>query len=203
MPTAEDFDPLIQTMKRVASTLEQSGIPFALAGSMAAYARGGHAPDHDVDFLIKEDDAEKALTALAEVGFRPEVPPEGWLVKVYEDTNLVDLIFRPCQRPVSDETLAHTDVLSVNALHMPVLSATELMIHKILSYGPHYCDMTRAIPLARSLREQIDWDRVYDEVCESPYAYAFLVLVDRLGVICLADITGDATRRAKLKEVVG
>ena len=43
--------------------------------------------------------------------------------------------------------------------------------------------------MARSLREQIDWERVRRETAQSPYAEAFLVLLDRLDVVSL---TGDA-----------
>jgi hypothetical protein len=179
----EDRQPLIQTLKRVASTLQQANIPFALAGSFAVYARGGNSCDHDVDFLIRERDVETAIDALVEVGFRAERPPEDWLVKVYDDELLVDLIFRPVQRPVTDETLADCDILPVNACHMPVLSATQLMIHKIMSFGPHYCDFTRALPVARSIREQIDWAAVRQETAPSPYAQAFLTLADQLGIV--------------------
>jgi hypothetical protein len=82
---------------------------------------------------------------------------------------------------------------------MPVLSATELMIHKVLTWSAHYCDFARGLPVARSLREQIDWGRVYQETAHSPYAHAFLVLIDRLGVLSLADETAGV--RANLKEV--
>ena len=188
MPLPEDKQPLIATLKRVAYQLKQLGVPFALAGSFAVYARGGQPCDHDVDFIIRAEDAEKILTHLVEAGFRAEVPPEGWLVKVYEDDRLVDLIYTPVQRPVTDETLADVDILSVNAVHMPVLSATELMIHKALTWSTHYCDFARGLPLARSLREQIDWARVQRETAHSPFARAFLVLLDGLEVISLADL---------------
>ena len=188
MPLSEDQQPLIATLKKVAYHLKQLEVPFALAGSFAVYARGGQPCDHDVDFIIKKDDAEKILTHLVEAGFRAEVPPEGWLVKVYEDDRLVDLIFTPVQRPVTDETLADVDILSVNAVHMPVLSATELMIHKMLTWSTHYCDFARGLPVARSLREQIDWARVQRETAHSPFARAFLVLLDGLDVISLADL---------------
>jgi hypothetical protein len=203
MPVAEDHDPLIQTLKRTACHLKQMAVPFALAGSFAVYARGGGPVDHDVDFLIKEEDAGRVLTGLVEVGFRGEVPPEGWLVKVYDEDRLVDLIFSPVQRPVTDRTLADTDVLPVNACHMPVLSASELMIHKLLSMGVQSCDFARALPVARSLREQIDWPRVDRETAHSPYARAFLFLLDRLNVVSLAEVDGAASRRPKLKEVSG
>jgi hypothetical protein len=203
MPVPEDKQPLIATLKRVAYQLKQIGVPFALAGSFAVYARGGQPVDHDVDFLIREQDAGKVLTALVEVGFRAEVPPEGWLVKVYEDEQLVDLIFTPVQRPVTDETLADTDVISVNAVHMPVLSATELMIHKMLTWSSHNCDFSRGLPIARSLREQIDWPRVQRETAHSPFAHAFLVLLDRLEVMSLAEAGAGTGGGRRLKEVVG
>ena len=196
MALSEDRQPLIATLKKAAFHLKDAGIPFCLAGSFAVYARGGESVDHDIDFLIKREDAERVLTALAEVGFRGEVPPEGWLVKAWDatdsDTNdsgelLIDFIFCPVQRPVTDATLRDTDVIAVNACHMPVLSATELMIHKVLTWSAHYCDYARGLPVARSLREQIDWPRVYTETAHSPYAHAFLFLIDRLGVMSLAE----------------
>lgn len=177
-------DSLLITLKRVAAALKQAEIPFVLAGSFAAYAHGGYSSDHDVDFLIRESDAERSLEALVAAGFTAERPPEDWLVKVYdEDGRLVDLIFRPIEHPVTDETFADTVVRPVDAIQMPVLSATGLMVHKLLSFSQHYCDFARGLPLARSLREQIDWDRVRKETAESPYAEAFLVLLDRLDVV--------------------
>ena len=174
---------LATTLKRVAAALKAADIPFALGGSFAVYAHGGHSSDHDVDFLIRERDKEQALAELAKVGFRTEEPPEDWLVKVYDEGRMVDLIFRPVESPVTDETLRDTTVISVEAISMPVISATRLMVHKLLSYSQHYCDFATGLPLARSLREQIDWARVWRETAKSPYAEAFLILLDRLDVV--------------------
>jgi hypothetical protein len=175
---------LVNTLKRVASVLKQAEIPFALGGSFAVYAHGGHSSDHDVDFLIRELDKERALAELGAVGFVAEQPPEDWLVKVYDDDGLmVDLIYRPVETPVTDATLQDSLMRPVEAINMPVLSATQLMIHKLLSFTQHYCDFARGLPVARSLREQIDWDRVRHETAHSPYAEAFLILLDRLDVV--------------------
>ncbi len=178
---------LITTLKRVAAVLKQEGIPFALAGGFAAYAHGGTSSDHDVDFLLRDRDVERSLEALGGIGFQIVRPPEDWLVKVYDDDLMVDLIFRPVDRPVTDETLADTVPISVNAILMPVISATVLMEHKLLTFGQHYCDFAKALPLARSLREQIDWVRVHEATRDSPYAQAFLVLLDKLDVIRLEE----------------
>jgi hypothetical protein len=180
---------LATTLKRVASVLKQAEIPFALGGSFAVYAHGGHSSDHDVDFLLREQDKDRALEELAAVGFEVEQPPEDWLVKVFDDGRLVDLIYRPVESPVTDDTLRDTTMLRVESINMPVVSATQLMVHKLLSYTQHYCDFATGLPLARSLREQIDWNRVRRETAQSPYAEAFLVLLDRLDVVPLADST--------------
>jgi hypothetical protein len=174
---------LATTLKRVASALKQAEIPFALGGSFAVYAHGGHSSDHDVDFLIREQDKDRALEELAAVGFEVEQPPEDWLVKVYEEGRMVDLIYRPVESPVTDATLADSVVRTVESIAMPVVSATQLMMHKLLSYTQHYCDFATGLPVARSLREQIDWERVRRETRQSPYAEAFLVLLDRLDVV--------------------
>jgi hypothetical protein len=193
MPKQVD-EGLLITLKRAASVLKQADVPFALAGGFAAYAHGGTSSDHDVDFLIRESDVGRALEALVEAGFTAERPPEDWLVKVYDEGRLVDLIHRPVERPVTDETLSDTVERPVNAVRLPVLSATTLMVHKLLSFSQHYCDFAKGLPLARSLREQIDWTRVRRETAHSPYAEAFLVLLDRLDVVPLADTGPDAPR---------
>ena len=180
---------LATTLKRVASVLKQAEIPFALGGSFAVYAHGGHSSDHDVDFLIRDQDKERALEELAAVGFEVAQPPEDWLVKVFDEGRMVDLIYRPVEMQVTDATLADSVIRPVEAIAMPVVSATQLMVHKLLSYTQHYCDFATGLPVARSLREQIDWERVRRETAQSPYAEAFLVLLDRLDVVPLP---GDA-----------
>jgi hypothetical protein len=87
------------------------------------------------------------------------------------------------ERPVTDATLADSTVVMVTSMHLPVMSATALMIYKLLTFSQHHCDFTRALPMARSLREQIDWHRVRRETSHSPFAEAFLVLLDRLGIV--------------------
>jgi hypothetical protein len=182
MPKPADEN-LLTTMKRVASVLKRADVRFVLAGGFAVYARGGTSSDHDVDFLLRERDIEPALEALSQAGFRTERPPEDWLVKVFDGPVLVDLIYRPVERPVTDEVLADSDIIRVMAVALPVLSATLLMEHKLLTFSQHRCDYAEGLPIARSLREQIDWERVRKETLESPYARAFLLLLEMLDLL--------------------
>jgi hypothetical protein len=189
MPKQADEN-LLTTMKRVASVLKRVDVPFALAGGFAVYARGGTSSDHDVDFLLREQDVEKALEAFTAGGFRTERPPEDWLVKVYDGDLLVDLIYRPVERPVTDEILSDSTIIRVQAIALPVLSATLLMEHKLLTFSQHRCDFAEGLPIARSLREQIDWERVRKETEESPYARAFLILLEMLDLLPVGTVAG-------------
>jgi hypothetical protein len=173
---------LTLAMKRAADVLRSAGVPFALCGGLAQYARGGPKSDHDVDFLILAEDADRTLAAMAEAGHDIERPPEDWLVKAYVDGVLVDFIHRPVDREVTTQTLADTEDLSVAAMTLPVLSGTELLVHRLLRITAQECDLTDALLLARAIREQIDFDRVREETKVSPYARTFLFLADELGI---------------------
>ena len=101
--TATNFEQLLDTLKRAGAALRDAEIPFALGGGMAIWAHGGPETEHDLDFFVKPEDAERALQALAEIGFRPEKPPEGWLYKAWDGDVLVDLIFEPAGMRVDDK----------------------------------------------------------------------------------------------------
>jgi hypothetical protein len=175
-------DELLRTLTRVASGLRPAGIPFALTGGCAVYARGGPATEHDVDLLVLEDDAPEAVRALVGVGMRAAEAPEDWLTKVYDGDRLVDLVFRPNGIPVTKEILAAAEDLPVAAVQVPVQPATDILASKLLVLGPHRCDFSQLLPIARALREQIDWPRLAHKTLDSPYAEAFLVLVRRLRI---------------------
>ena len=77
----DNFPDLIEAMKAAAAALRDADVPYLLGGGLAAWARGGPPTEHDVDFFVKEADAERALAALMDAGMKPERPPEGWLLK--------------------------------------------------------------------------------------------------------------------------
>src|SRR3954469_24894522 len=131
---------LREALKLVAVALKEGDAPFALTGSYALWARGGPEPDHDVDFIVAEDDAARAAELLTDRGLDVVQPPEDWLLKVYVDDAMVDLLFRLAGEPVRREQLAHVDEIEVESVRMPVLSATELMVAKLNALDEHACD---------------------------------------------------------------
>ena len=133
-------------------------VPYLLAGGLAIWARGGPERDHDLDFLVKPDDAERALEALVDAGMKPERPPEDWLLKAYDENGvLVDLIFRPSEMPVTDEMIGRGDELEVKAIKVNVVSAGDVLVSKLLALREHELDYDPLVEMTRAVREQIDW----------------------------------------------
>ena len=180
--TGEIFPGLIDTMKRSAAALRDAEVPAMLGGGLAVWARGGPPTEHDVDFYVREADAERALAALAGAGMREERPPEGWLFKAHNDEVVVDLIFRPSGGPIDDEHFERAEQLEVMAQPMLVASLDDVLVTKLLSLREQELDFGPVLELSRSLREQVDWDVVRARTNGSPFARAFFTLVEELGV---------------------
>ncbi|MFG2292394.1 nucleotidyltransferase family protein [Streptomyces sp. NPDC048603] len=175
---------ILETTKQVAGLLKGSGLPFALAGSVAAFAHGLPAMfQHDTDFCVRPEDADAAVEALESGGIPMRRAAEDWLVKGRSGGEEIDLIFELARRPVSTELLERADILAVDSVRMPVLSPTDLMDSRLAALCEHYCDFGDLLPMARMLREQIDWQRLDRSHRDSPLADAFLYLLDRLHVI--------------------
>ena len=178
-----DRDEIRDLLKRVAVALKQGDVPFALCGGYAAWVRGAPEPDHDADFLVPAAEAERAAKVLAEAGLQVVDPPEDWLTKVVQGGSFVDVLWRTCGVPVEQDLIERAEDMPVLSVHMPVLEATDIVVTKLMALDEHYCDYGRLLPVARALREQVDWDRVRREVADNDFAAVFLVLLDRLGIV--------------------
>lgn len=188
-------DDMLTALKRVAVLLKQAEIPFALAGGYAVYARGGTHSDHDVDFVIREQDVARVVDLLIDHGVDVHDPPEDWLTKAFSDGCQVDLIYRLPIGAVDLPLLSRSDELRIDSVHMPVLSATDLVSAKLLSLTEHNCDLEPALRMVRALREQVDWRRVRQDTSPSAFARAFLHLARDLELVPHQELT-DVTPRA-------
>lgn len=177
------MEEMLPTLKKAAGTLRESQVPFVLAGGLASWARGGPESDHDIDFVLKPSDADRALHVLEENGFRIEKPPEEWLYKVYDDDVMIDLIFAPSGLEVTDEMIERSDELEVWAVRMRVMRPEDVLVTKLMALTEHTLDYESPLEIARALREQIDWEDLRRQTTDSPYAKAFFTLVDELGIL--------------------
>ena len=107
--------------------------------------------------MIKREDAGAALEA---AGMRRDDPPEEWLVKAWDG-----------------------DVMSVLSMEMRVMAIEDVLTTKLMAVTEHHLRYEDLIAIARALREQIDWAQVRAATASSPFARAFFVLVEGLGIV--------------------
>jgi predicted nucleotidyltransferase len=177
------FSELIESLKKAAAALRDAGVTFVLGGGIASAARGGPESDHDVDLLLRPQDADPALAVLEEAGFKPEKPPEGWLYKAWDGEVFVDLIFRTSEGDVDDDLIERASELEVYAVPMLVLAPEDLVVSKLLALDEMVLDYKPILEIARALREQIDWSSVRERTSESPFAKAFFTLLEELAIV--------------------
>jgi hypothetical protein len=183
-PDTEHPLPAIQaSLKKAVAALREADIPFLLAGSLAVWARGGPETRHDLDFVIKPEDAERALTVLADAGMRPETPPEEWLRKAWDGDVLIDLIYAPRGLEVNDEVIARGELLHVIGITIPVMAIEDVLATKLMSLHEHELDYTSVLRIARAVREQVDWPSLRRRTEGSPFASAFFVLCEELDIV--------------------
>jgi hypothetical protein len=114
--------------------LRDTDVPFVLGGGLAIWARGGPETEHDVDFFVKSEDAERAWKALEEAGFRTEEPPEVGSTRVSSGKVMVNLIYAPSGLTF----LERAESLEVHAVRMRVMSATDVLVAKLLAMREHH-----------------------------------------------------------------
>jgi hypothetical protein len=180
VPPGEAFQLLGDTLKIAVAALREARIPFLLGGSLAAWARGGPEPQHDLDLMLAPAEAERALRALEAVGMRAERPPEEWLFKAWHRDVLIDLIFEPSGLEMTDEVFQRAETIPVLSVATPVMALEDVLVTKLHALDEHSLDYTNLLSIARSVREQIDWQQLRARTCGSPYAAPFFALVEQL-----------------------
>jgi Uncharacterised nucleotidyltransferase len=190
---------LIDTMKRAVAALEAERITYLLAGGMGCWAYGGPPSSKDIDLMVKTEDAERALRALEGAGMRAERPAEQWLFKAWDGDLMIDLIFDPIGLPITDEVIARGEQLGIGGMEVRVMALDDILATKLLAFDEHSLDYRPSLQIARALRERIDWARLRERVGHSPYARAFLCLVEELGIAPSAERDAAAARPARVR----
>jgi predicted nucleotidyltransferase len=177
---AED---LLEAMLHVAAALRDAEVPYLLAGSFAAWARGGPAHDTDLDFVVKPEDIDRTVETLKAAGMKEKPTPEEWLRKVCDGDVQVDLIFDPAGLTIDDEVMERGEEIEVNGMTFNVMAMDDVMTTKLFAFKEHYLNYESVLEMARMLREQIDWDELRRRCNGYAYAKPFFTLAEELGVI--------------------
>src|SRR5690348_2765757 len=183
----QPFHELEQTLKKAGAALRDAGIEFLLGGSLASWARGGPETRHDLDLMIRPDAREQATEALKAVGMRIEDPPEEWLVEAWAGDILGELIFRPQGVEVDDEARARGEVMAVLGMDIRVMAIDDVLVTKLMALTEHSLRYESLLPIARAVREQVHCPDVRARTAASPFARAFFVMPEGLGIVSPQD----------------
>ena len=201
------FTDIEATLKKSVAAFREAGVPALLAGSLAVWARGGPETRHDLDFVVKPEDADRALQALEDAGMKPERPPEGWLLKARDGEVLVDVIFEPRGLVVDDDLIARGEEREVMAIGIRLMALEDVLVSKLMALDEHTADYSQLLLMTRTLREQIDWHDLRARTRESAFAKAFFTLAEELEIAPRADSSAAATRatpaRARVRVIEG
>lgn len=179
---ASSLEALTESLKRAVSILEGQQIPYLLGGGLGSWARGGPPSSNDIDLMVAQPDAQRALDALASAGMRTEKPPEQWLFKAWDGDILIDLIFEPAGMRITPAVFERGEDLSVAGMYVRVMALDDILVTKLLALDEHSADYRDLLQIGRALREQVDWPRLRGRTSSSPFARAFFTLAEGLQI---------------------
>ena len=80
-------------LREAVESVERAGLPFLVLGGLASALVGRPRWTHDIDFLVRPDDARDVLSALRSAGFTTEETDPVWIYKAFKHDVMVDVIF--------------------------------------------------------------------------------------------------------------
>jgi predicted nucleotidyltransferase len=155
---AVDLVQLERVLADGAAVLEAAEIPYVLIGGAASAIRGRPRLSDDVDFFVRQADADRALDALEEAGFDTERTNPQWIYKATRDAITIDLMFWLAGDVYfDDELLAHATRELYGDAEVNVAAAEDLIVIKLLAHDEqssrHWHDALALLAL-----NEIDWD---------------------------------------------
>ena len=129
------------------------------------------------------EDVDRAVAALEAAGMRHEEPPEEWLTKAWDGDTLIDLIHHPKGIAVDPALIERGEVMSVLGMEMRVMALEDVLVTKLMALTEHALRYESLLAISRALREKVDWDDVRARTASSPFAQAFFVMLEGLGVL--------------------
>jgi hypothetical protein len=157
----------LRVLAETSEVLAGSGYPYAFMGGLASTVLGRERWTHDVDLIIRPQDARGVLRALAKAGYATEERDQSWLYKAYRDDIMVDLIFRIIAPgfagaiTLDDEMHARVREGVFHGVRLAVISPEDLLVIKALVHkefrSRHWFDA-----LGLVARGGLDWDYVVE-----------------------------------------
>jgi predicted nucleotidyltransferase len=149
---------LATVLRQAVETVEKAGFPFLVLGGLAASLVGRPRWTHDIDFLVRPDDARQVLEALRAAGFTTEETDPVWIFKAFKDQVMVDIIFMVMGGIYLDDDMrAHSIARDYDGLRLRIPSPEDQIVIKGIVHreetSRHWFDA-----LAILGRAELDWE---------------------------------------------
>lgn len=151
-------DVFFEVTREAIATLDAAGIPYGVMGGLASAVLGRPRWTHDLDFFVRQIDADAAVDALETGGFVTQRTDPHWLFKAVKRGVLVDLIFKAKgDLYLDDEMIERLVDAEFKGVRMKVLPPEDLIVIKAIIHDeatPRHWHDALAIIADRNL----DWD---------------------------------------------
>jgi len=144
-------------------TLNAVGVEYMVGGTFSLQPYTGLVRDtKDFDIFLRAEALDRALDALAEAGYRTEIPFPHWLAKAYDGDTFVDLIFSSGNgiARVDDEWFAHAPESTVLGMSVLLCPPEETIWSKAFIMERERYDGADVAHLLRCSGTTLDWNRL-------------------------------------------
>lgn len=154
--------PVAELLADLSSGLDRLGAAWYLFGARAAILHGAARLTADVDVTVRMPDAtsnQALVAALEPAGFRPRIADPGFI----ERTRVVPFVHARTSLPLDvvlagpgleDRFLARVIVRTIDGVHVPVASAEDIVVMKVLAGRAK--DIDDVVAIAAAYAESLD-----------------------------------------------
>jgi predicted nucleotidyltransferase len=145
-------------LREAVDAVGQAGYRFLVLGGLASSLVGRPRWTHDIDFLVRPDDARDVLAVLQAAGFTTEETDPVWIYKAFKRDVMVDIIFMVMGGIyLDDEMLNRSIERDYDGLRLRIPSPEDQIVIKGIVHreetSRHWFDA-----LAILGRAELDWD---------------------------------------------
>lgn len=151
-------DAVAAVLRDGVAALESADVPYLLIGGLASTVLGRSRSTEDIDLLVFQDDANRALDALATAGFETEETNPEWIYKANRDGIEIDVIFwLKGDIYLDDEMLSRARDGGVDGVPVKVVPPEDLIVIKAAVHDEqtprHWHDALGVLA-----EQDLDWD---------------------------------------------
>ena len=153
-------DELTEALRQVVKAIEAAQIDYVMIGGIAIAVLSRPRWTHDIDIMVRPEDALAALDALAASGMETEQTDMAWLFKAFYGSVLIDVIFRSHgDLYLDDEMVRRSNTQLFRGHDVRVIAPEDLLVFKALVHDEHNPRHWHDA-LALIARCDLDWDYV-------------------------------------------